>query len=32
VPLPAQADGELLGEELSRLEIELVPGVLSLWA
>lgn len=30
-PLPAQADGELLGEDLVRLEIELVPGVLRLW-
>jgi len=31
VPLPAQADGELIGAALSRLEIELVPGALSLW-
>jgi diacylglycerol kinase (ATP) len=30
-PLPAQADGELLGEDLVRLSIELVPGVLNLW-
>ncbi|MFU8821013.1 MAG: diacylglycerol/lipid kinase family protein [Gammaproteobacteria bacterium] len=31
VPLPAQADGELLGEDLVRLSIELSPGVLRLW-
>jgi diacylglycerol kinase (ATP) len=31
-PLPAQADGELLGLELTRLSIEIAPGVLPLWA
>lgn len=31
VPLPAQADGELLGAELDRLVIELAPGALRLW-
>jgi diacylglycerol kinase (ATP) len=31
VPLPAQADGELLGAELDHLLIELVPGALRLW-
>lgn len=30
-PLPAQADGELLGLELTRLEIEIAPGALRLW-
>lgn len=30
-PMPAQADGELLGEELAQLTIELAPGVLRLW-
>lgn len=30
-PLPAQADGELLGLELTRLEIEVAPGALGLW-
>lgn len=30
-PMPAQADGELLGEEIDRLVVELVPGVLKLW-
>lgn len=30
-PLPAQADGELLGAGLTRLEIELAAGVLRLW-
>jgi len=32
VPLPAQADGELLGVDLRHLEIELAAGVLGLWA
>lgn len=31
-PQPAQADGELLGTALTRLEIELVPGALRLWS
>lgn len=31
-PLPAQADGELLGLEIDRLDIELAPGVLALWS
>jgi YegS/Rv2252/BmrU family lipid kinase len=31
-PLPAQADGELLGLELTRLEIEVAPGALGLWS
>jgi len=31
VPLPAQADGELLGDDLLHLSIELSPGVLRLW-
>lgn len=30
-PLPAQADGELLGDDLARLDIELSAGVLRLW-
>jgi diacylglycerol kinase (ATP) len=30
-PLPAQADGELLGDALARLDIELSAGVLRLW-
>jgi diacylglycerol kinase (ATP) len=30
-PLPAQADGELLGDDLRRLVIELSAGVLRLW-
>lgn len=30
-PLPAQADGELLGDDLARLVIELSAGVLRLW-
>ena len=30
-PLPAQADGELLGLEVERLEIELAPAALALW-
>ena len=30
-PLPAQADGELLGLEVTRLEIEVAPGALGLW-
>jgi YegS/Rv2252/BmrU family lipid kinase len=30
-PLPAQADGELLGEALQHLSIEMVPGALRLW-
>jgi diacylglycerol kinase (ATP) len=29
--LPAQADGELFGESLTRLSIELAPGALRLW-
>jgi diacylglycerol kinase (ATP) len=32
VPLPAQADGELIGDALRRLTIELEPGALRLWA
>jgi diacylglycerol kinase (ATP) len=32
VPLPAQADGELLGAELTRLSIGIAPGALRLWA
>lgn len=32
VGMPAQADGELLGEEVSRLSIELAAGVLRLWS
>lgn len=31
VPLPAQADGELLGDALVRLSIEVAPGALVLW-
>jgi diacylglycerol kinase (ATP) len=31
-PLPAQADGELLGTDLTRLSIAIVPRVLTLWA
>lgn len=31
VPLPAQADGELLGTDLVHLSIELAPGALNLW-
>jgi YegS/Rv2252/BmrU family lipid kinase len=31
-PLPAQADGELLGLEIDRLDIELAPAVLALWS
>ena len=30
-PLPAQADGELLGEGLQRLVVEVLPGALPLW-
>jgi diacylglycerol kinase (ATP) len=30
-PMPAQADGELLGEGLERLSIEALPGALLLW-
>jgi diacylglycerol kinase (ATP) len=30
-PLPAQADGELLGDDLARLDIELSAGALRLW-
>jgi diacylglycerol kinase family enzyme len=30
-PLPAQADGELLGDGLQRLSIEILPRALSLW-
>ena len=30
-PMPAQADGELLGLEVERLEIEVVPGAFALW-
>ena len=30
-PLPAQADGELLGDALLRLDIELAAGALRLW-
>ena len=30
-PVPAQADGELLGLELQRLEIEVLPGAITLW-
>lgn len=30
--MPVQADGELLGEELSQLSIELAAGVLRLWS
>jgi diacylglycerol kinase (ATP) len=30
-PLPLQADGELLGREVRRLSLELVPGALALW-
>ena len=30
-PLPAQADGELLGDGLQRLSIEILPAALSLW-
>ena len=30
-PLPAQADGELLGLEVERLEIEVAPGAIALW-
>ena len=32
LPQPAQADGELLGTAIERLEIELVPGALRLWS
>lgn len=32
VLLPAQADGELIGAEIDRLQIELMPGALRLWA
>jgi diacylglycerol kinase (ATP) len=32
MPLPAQADGELLGTDLTRLKIEIAPGALSLWS
>jgi diacylglycerol kinase (ATP) len=31
-PMPAQADGELLGEALLRLRVELSAGVLTLWS
>jgi diacylglycerol kinase (ATP) len=30
-PMPVQADGELIGDELRRLTIELTPGALRLW-
>jgi YegS/Rv2252/BmrU family lipid kinase len=30
-PLPAQADGELLGLEVERLEIEVAAGAITLW-
>jgi YegS/Rv2252/BmrU family lipid kinase len=30
-PVPAQADGELLGLEIERLEIEVAPGAIALW-
>jgi diacylglycerol kinase (ATP) len=30
-PMPVQADGELIGDDLRRLTIELVPGALRLW-
>lgn len=30
-PVPAQADGELLGLEIERLEIEVRPGAFALW-
>jgi diacylglycerol kinase (ATP) len=30
-PMPVQADGELIGDDLRRLTIELMPGALRLW-
>lgn len=30
-PMPVQADGELVGEEIARLSISIAPGALCLW-